>query len=87
MLDDVFAELDAKRRKKLVEFTAGAEQLLITAAVADDIPGGEIGGRRIFVDVVDDEDGRRSTVIGDEADGRTQPGGGTRLGGGHSSRR
>ncbi len=67
MLDDVFAELDAKRREKLVEFTAGAEQLLITAAVADDIPG-EIGGRRILVDVVEDADGRRSTVVGDESD-------------------
>lgn len=62
MLDDVFAELDAKRRAKLVEFTAGAEQLLITAAVAEDIPG-EIGGRRIGVDVVDDETGRRSEVV------------------------
>ena len=50
MLDDVFAELDAARRRKLVEFTAGAEQLLITAAVAEDIPDG-IGGRRIGVDL------------------------------------
>ena len=36
MLDDVFAELDAKRRAQLVDFTADAEQLLITAAVAED---------------------------------------------------
>lgn len=68
MLDDVFAELDAKRREKLVAFTAGAEQLLITAAVAEDIPA-EIGGRRIHVDVVEDEEGRRSTIVADESAG------------------
>lgn len=62
MLDDVFAELDAARRRKLVEFTAGAEQLLITAAVAEDIPDG-IGGRRIGVDVVDEPDGTRHSEL------------------------
>lgn len=62
MLDDVFAELDAKRRAQLVEFTADAEQLLITAAVAEDIPE-RIGGRRIGVDVVDDDEGRRSHIV------------------------
>ncbi|MEO9330260.1 DNA replication/repair protein RecF [Gordonia aurantiaca] len=68
MLDDVFAELDAKRREKLVAFTAGAEQLLITAAVAEDIPA-EIGGRRIHVDVIEDSEGRRSRVAADETVG------------------
>ena len=38
MLDDVFAELDAGRRDRLAELTSGAEQVLITAAVAADIP-------------------------------------------------
>jgi DNA replication and repair protein RecF len=38
MLDDVFAELDAGRRDRLAELAAGAEQVLVTAAVADDVP-------------------------------------------------
>ena len=38
MLDDVFAELDAGRRDRLAGLVAGAEQVLITAAVPADIP-------------------------------------------------
>lgn len=38
ILDDVFAELDAKRRERLVAVAEGAEQVLITAAVGDDLP-------------------------------------------------
>jgi DNA replication and repair protein RecF len=38
MLDDVFAELDAGRRERLAELTASAEQVLVTAAVAADVP-------------------------------------------------
>jgi DNA replication and repair protein RecF len=38
LLDDVFAELDASRRNRLAELLAPAEQVLITAAVADDVP-------------------------------------------------
>ena len=38
ILDDVFAELDAARRARLVEMTRDAEQLIITAAVSADIP-------------------------------------------------
>ncbi len=38
VLDDVFAELDAERRTQLAGLVAGAEQVLITAAVADDVP-------------------------------------------------
>ncbi|MET9200529.1 DNA replication/repair protein RecF [Gordonia sp. NPDC003585] len=69
MLDDVFAELDAARRRKLAEFTADAEQLLVTAAVAEDIPSG-IGGRRVAIEVVADEEGRRSVLAtGEEATG------------------
>ncbi len=33
ILDDVFAELDAGRRDRLAELVAGAEQVLVTAAV------------------------------------------------------
>lgn len=48
ILDDVFAELDAQRRRKLAGMVASAEQVLVTAAVAEDIPG-ELEGARIQV--------------------------------------
>lgn len=38
ILDDVFAELDAKRRATLQELVRGFEQVLVTAAVREDIP-------------------------------------------------
>jgi DNA replication and repair protein RecF len=38
ILDDVFAELDADRREQLASAAAAAEQTLITAAVASDVP-------------------------------------------------
>ena len=38
VLDDVFAELDTRRRAHLAERVADAPQVLITAAVADDVP-------------------------------------------------
>jgi DNA replication and repair protein RecF len=38
ILDDVFAELDIERRQRLAELVAAAEQVLVTAAVAADIP-------------------------------------------------
>jgi DNA replication and repair protein RecF len=38
ILDDVFAELDAGRRDRLAALVAGAEQVLITAAVPADVP-------------------------------------------------
>jgi DNA replication and repair protein RecF len=38
ILDDVFAELDTGRRDRLAALVAGAEQVLITAAVPADIP-------------------------------------------------
>ncbi|MEZ5212199.1 DNA replication/repair protein RecF [Gordonia sp. (in: high G+C Gram-positive bacteria)] len=65
MLDDVFAELDAARRSKLAEFTASAEQLLLTAAVGEDIPAA-LRGRRIAVGVTEEDGQRRSQIIGDE---------------------
>lgn len=48
ILDDVFAELDAKRRARLVSMIRDAEQVIITAAVAQDVPA-EIDGRRYLV--------------------------------------
>lgn len=38
LLDDVFAELDTARRDTLTEIAAAAEQAIITAAVAADVP-------------------------------------------------
>lgn len=48
ILDDVFAELDETRRDRLAEVAAGAEQVLITAAVAADVPA-SLSGRRFTV--------------------------------------
>lgn len=45
ILDDVFAELDARRRDRLAELVAPARQVLITAAVADDVPEPLVGAR------------------------------------------
>ncbi|WP_106396746.1 DNA replication/repair protein RecF [Actinocorallia populi] len=38
ILDDVFAELDSGRRRRLAEMVSPAEQVLITAAVPEDVP-------------------------------------------------
>ena len=38
ILDDVFAELDGERRDRLAQLVAGAEQVLVTAAVPADVP-------------------------------------------------
>jgi len=43
VLDDVFAELDAGRRARLVDAVAGYEQVLVTAAVEEDLPRGLTG--------------------------------------------
>ena len=48
ILDDVFAELDSRRRRRLVELTQTAEQTLVTAAVAEDVPT-ELDGARFEV--------------------------------------
>ncbi|HUX69773.1 MAG TPA: DNA replication/repair protein RecF [Cellulomonadaceae bacterium] len=50
ILDDVFAELDVRRRDRLAELVAPARQVLITAAVVDDVPERLDGAR---VDVMD----------------------------------
>jgi DNA replication and repair protein RecF len=48
LLDDVFAELDRKRRARLAEVAASAEQVLVTAAVDEDVPR-ELTGHRFVV--------------------------------------
>jgi len=45
MLDDVFAELDSGRRDRLAELVRDAEQVLVTAAVPEDVPPGLAGAR------------------------------------------
>ncbi|MEW2161663.1 DNA replication/repair protein RecF [Streptomyces sp. NPDC007084] len=45
VLDDVFAELDSRRRERLAELVAPGEQVLVTAAVDDDVPGVLTGTR------------------------------------------
>jgi DNA replication and repair protein RecF len=45
ILDDVFAELDSHRRRSLAEIVAPAEQVLITAAVPEDVPTQLVGAR------------------------------------------
>ncbi|NAZ74636.1 DNA replication/repair protein RecF [Kineococcus sp. T13] len=43
VLDDVFAELDAGRRQRLADVVADAEQVLVTAAVPEDVPDALLG--------------------------------------------
>ena len=40
ILDDVFAELDAERRARLADLTMAYEQVIVTAAVEEDVPTG-----------------------------------------------
>ncbi|GIJ66214.1 DNA replication/repair protein RecF [Virgisporangium ochraceum] len=44
-LDDVFAELDTGRRERLADLVSGAEQVLVTCAVDDDVPARLRGAR------------------------------------------
>lgn len=62
ILDDVFAELDAARRRALAGVAASAEQVLVTAAVGEDIPS-DWDAVRVAVTMTDDESGRTSAVI------------------------
>ncbi|MFD3914055.1 DNA replication/repair protein RecF [Streptomyces sp. NPDC058603] len=50
VLDDVFAELDARRRERLAELVLPGEQVLVTAAVDDDVPGVLAGARFAVAD-------------------------------------
>ena len=61
ILDDVFAELDNTRRRALAGVAAAAEQVLVTAAVGEDIPA-DWDAVRIPVSMVDGETGRASVV-------------------------
>ncbi|MDX6254249.1 MAG: replication and repair protein RecF [Frankiales bacterium] len=45
VLDDVFAELDSRRRERLAELVGAADQVLVTAAVPGDVPESLAGAR------------------------------------------
>ena len=51
ILDDVFAELDARRRRRLAELVRQAEQVLVTAAVDEDLPAVLLEGNHTVIDV------------------------------------
>ncbi|TFV56385.1 DNA replication/repair protein RecF [Mycobacterium sp. PS03-16] len=61
LLDDVFAELDTARRRALAGVAAAAEQVLVTAAVPEDIPA-DWDARRVQIRMRDDDGGRVSVV-------------------------
>jgi DNA replication and repair protein RecF len=48
ILDDVFAELDVRRRDRLAALVAPARQVIVTASVAQDVPE-QLNGARIDV--------------------------------------
>lgn len=45
LLDDVFAELDTRRRDSLAELVSRSEQVIVSAAVVDDVPPALLGMR------------------------------------------
>jgi DNA replication and repair protein RecF len=61
LLDDVFAELDTARREALAAAVSSAEQVLVTAAVVDDVPR-DWDAKRVTIALRDDDDGRISAV-------------------------
>ncbi|UGT52635.1 DNA replication/repair protein RecF [Nocardia asteroides] len=66
LLDDVFAELDRRRRTALAEVAAGAEQVLITAAVAEDVPA-ELAAEPLRVQTTGEADQRTSQIVPEPA--------------------
>jgi DNA replication and repair protein RecF len=61
LLDDVFAELDTARREALAVAAASAEQVLVTAAVLDDIPR-DWDAKRVTLTLQDGDSGPVSAV-------------------------
>ncbi|MFG3523865.1 DNA replication/repair protein RecF [Nocardia nova] len=62
LLDDVFAELDRRRRTALAAVAAAAEQVLITAAVPEDVPP-ELEANPVRVETDGVADGRTSRIV------------------------
>jgi DNA replication and repair protein RecF len=61
LLDDVFAELDVARRRALAEVAGSAEQVLVTAAVPDDVPN-DWRAEQVTITLADRDDGRVSEL-------------------------
>jgi DNA replication and repair protein RecF len=61
LLDDDFAELDTARREALAVAAASAEQVLVTAAVLDDVPR-DWDANRVSITLNDDDSGPASAV-------------------------
>jgi DNA replication and repair protein RecF len=57
LLDDVFAELDTTRRKRLAAACERFDQVLVTAAVEEDVP---LEGGRVDVRI---DDGRSQVEV------------------------
>ena len=62
LLDDVFAELDTARREALATAADSAEQVLVTAAVVDDIPRDWLADR-VDITLTDGDNGTASAVV------------------------
>jgi DNA replication and repair protein RecF len=62
LLDDVFAELDTARREALAAAAASAEQVLVTAAVVDDIPRDWLADR-VDIILTDGDSGPESALV------------------------
>jgi DNA replication and repair protein RecF len=62
LLDDVFAELDTARREALAAAADSAEQVLVTAAVVDDIPRDWLADR-VNITLTDGDSGLESAVV------------------------
>lgn len=73
LLDDVFAELDRRRRAGLAAVAAGAEQVLITAAVPEDVPS-ELAAVPLRVETVGGPDGRVSRIVAENPSDSDDPG-------------
>lgn len=78
ILDDVFAELDVKRRRHLVKLARSVEQVLITAAVQEDIPDELAPNSVVHIGVHDSttDDGEYSRVSFIETGNETPADGG-----------
>ncbi|MDO3698473.1 DNA replication and repair protein RecF, partial [Curtobacterium flaccumfaciens] len=76
ILDDVFAELDESRRERLANAVADYEQVLITAAVFNDVPP-KLAAHTVRIEagtiVTDEADATRASSPATDATDATEP--------------
>lgn len=72
LLDDVFAELDTKRRTALAGVAAGTEQVIVTAAVPEDLPS-SLHARTFEVSVDGPADARISRLSAAQDEDSDEP--------------